>query len=160
MNYFSLREILYSLLYAIIYGAVSALIFCVFRSARIILYDIRKSVGLLIKYDKIYQVRFTEDPGKSREMHPTELFLSIVFLFVVYILLSYHALDGVIRLYMLITFFASFYLSKIVISAFLDKIVGRIVRLIFSLFIVAFRFATFPACRLLLKLKGKFVKKS
>ena len=134
---FSTEELFTSVIFALAYGAIFAIAFSfivVVKESLSVMIDMLKSA---LRYEKILPLpRFN---NVKNDFKPGA-FISViaVFMFAVgFSLLSYMALDGQLRLYMLILSFALFYLSK---NAFYD-IFSRVTLFGLKLFFIIFAFA-------------------
>ena len=154
MIYFSFFEIINSVIMAVAYGLffpfIPSLLLLVeaFTSS---CFDILRSIG----QGKKNRYKF-----KLKKEHPKKTFvvLNIVLFFLGFILLSYIALDGVIRIYLLIIVFASFYLSKIHIFCYFEKLLEAFVTFIIHVFSAFFEVISYPP-RKVFSILRKIIKK-
>ena len=115
--YFTSSEIAHSALHAVLFAIIFFLVNLLINSTLKAIDCLRISVTEPLKIRRIikcgalkkHTLKFTEALAK---------FIGVITFFVIYILLSYFSLDGEIRLYLLILYFAAFYLLN---SAFYGK---------------------------------------
>lgn len=156
MIYFSFREILLSVGYAALYGVITALIFVSFLSLKGLLSDLRAYSREIISYERVFSSIKAKRSEGEVELSAAATFFAIIFFFLGFILLSYHALDGEIRIYMLIVVFASFYLSKIAFLSVFQKVIIRFFRFVLYVLIVILRLVIMPFRSFYPKIKEKF----
>ena len=136
---FSAEEIFSSVIFALAYGAIFAVIFSltvVMKESLAVFFNMLKNS---LRYDKIFPLPSYE---KVKISNKTGAFISVVsiFLFAVgFSLLSYLALDGQLRLYMLTLSFASFYLSKIAFFDIFSRVILFAFRISFILIVFIVR---------------------
>jgi hypothetical protein len=114
-----ITEVLMSLVYAILYGAGYALAFAVVSCLAGQGERFRGFLPMLLEYDKILE-KPIKNKGRT-EYKPGNVFLfcAVIFFAIGFLLLSYFALDGCLRVYMLLASVTSFLLTK---SLACDKI--------------------------------------
>lgn len=152
---FTTREVLCSLIYSLIFGvgffalttAFSALLRYAFRFGK--LWDD------LTTYGKIF-----EKPMKIRGRIPESLesiesFLLTLCFFLGFILLSFYALDGSVRLYTFLTALAAFCLLHRVLFSRVSAAIFCMLDVIYFVFVFLIRALTFPFLRLFVKIKSK-----
>lgn len=139
MMTFSAEEIFSSVIFALAYGAIFAVIF----SLTVVLKEILAvSFAMLkssLRYDKIFPLPSLKNVKISNKSGALISVVSIFLFAVGFSLLSYLALDGQLRLYMLILSFASFYLSKIAFSDIFSRVIFFAFRISFILIIFVIR---------------------
>ena len=132
MMTFSTEEVFSSVIFALAYGAIFAIILSfivVVKESLTVMLDMLKTT---CGYEKIFPLPRFKGVKIS---YKSSAFISViaVFLFAIgFSLLSYMSLDGQLRLYVLILSFASFYVSKI---AFFD-IFSRVILLALKAFFI------------------------
>ena len=145
---FDLREVAFSILYALIYGVGFAL----FYSFMILLKTVWKHLSRvtcdLVKFYKITPLPTFDYILKRQSGGVFLIALSVLFFGLGFSLLSYVALDGQIRIYMLILCFASFYLSKLAFYEIFVKLLLHLLRVILRAFSMPMRIILFPINRL------------
>lgn len=149
---FNIYEILLSIGYAAGYGVAYSAIFSLFLLLRAMIISLAEIMVTIFKFEKIFPLPCFKNLIKPCNRGAVFTFLSVVIFTLGFITISYFALDGVIRIYMLIFAFASFYLSKFALFDFLNKLFVWIFDKILVLLCLALRIALTPARRLL-KLK-------
>ncbi len=158
MIHFSTGEMLFSLLYAIAFGVG---FFLLFAAVSVLKKQIKRIAALpilLVRYDKIL-----EKPTKNKSRNADEAGAAMTFIFVIlfalgFILLSYYALDGCVRIYILLLALVGFILPKGLLYERLFLIFDRIFDLVFYVVTVALRVTVFPFLRLFLHFKTKKYK--
>ena len=110
MIVFSFTEILISLLYAVIFGLCFSIFYGVISVLYISLKSMQKLIYQIVFFDKILPSPSIKKEIKQGEKGPFFAFLSVLAFFLGFMLTSYFALDGDIRLYMLLLSSASFYI--------------------------------------------------
>lgn len=137
---YSFKEIVFSVICALAYGALFAMLSS-FLSAMI---QLARGIPKCIKttVTMVERPRFRDlKGGIPKGSAPYFLTPLLMFIFALgFLLLSYFALDGSLRLYMLFLSFASLYLSKFAFSDFLSRGSG----LIILFFVYAFSLALRP----------------
>ncbi len=153
---FSTYETIISVLYAVLYGAC----FCILYSLMIILRNIINSLVDLMRnivcYDKIYVMPKGIVSKNDRNISASFLLISVILYVIGIVLVSYAALDGIIRLYMIIISSALFFLLK---NAFFSKL-NRLFFVIFDYFMalgcILMRIVLFPVKFFYNKIKNYF----
>lgn len=146
---FSLGEILGSVIYALAYGVVFSVAFSLCRLIRGILFALPEITIESIKYKKIFPLPNFKQYIDPKIIGPLFGFVWIIIFTLGFILISYFSLDGVIRIYMLLIAFASFYLSNFLFCDILNKILLFILNLILQLFCLILRVIILPFKKLL-----------
>ena len=154
---FSFEEIYGSMLYAITWGAV----FCAAFSLCGLILGIVGSFGRICRVIFVYEKIFAPPTKEELKIVPRYnallSFVSVLIFTLGFAVVSYFSLDGVIRLYMLILSFASFYLSKIVFFDFLNKAIGFILSSAFLLLCPLVRLLIYPV-KLLVRSAKRMIK--
>lgn len=119
---FTNPEIFLSIIYAVLYGGFFAFGYSVLLTVNSLIKSSSDIMLGILRFDKIFPLPRYKSLLNSQKHGPIIAFLSIVFFSVGFVLLSYLSLDGIIRLYMLVLSFASFYLLKITIFDFLRRL--------------------------------------
>ena len=148
MMTFSTEEIFSSVIFALAYGAIFAIILSfvvVLKESLVAILDMLKTT---LSYEKIFPL-----PSFSgvKISYKSSAFISViaVFLFAVgFSLLSYMSLDGQLRLYMLILSFASLYLSKIAIFDIFSRVILLALKAFFIIIALIVRVALWLPKRL------------
>ena len=153
---FSTYETIISVLYAALYGAC----FCILYSLMIIIRNIINSLVDLMEnivcYDKIFVLPKGIVSKNDRNIGASFLFISIILYVIGIVLVSYAALDGIIRLYMIIISSALFFLLKFAFFNKFNKILFAIFDYFLSFVCVLMRIILFPAKFLYDKIKNYF----
>ena len=123
---FSGREVLLSCLYAIAFGVGYYLILEAFRMLSRFCKALPRMIRLEVKSVKNYMNRKTEGSFFT--------FFSVFLFFLGFLLLSYFALDGQLRIYMLILSTAVYFLLDFTFSAILEDAFSRLLAV--ALFII------------------------
>lgn len=161
MIYFAAEEIYTSVLYAIIYGFVFAIIS---RLSRLLIEEIRLArhlVTAVIRYEKIFDppiaLKYSAEKCKLDGMSGRIFkFCEILTFGIGYILLSYLALDGLHRVYILIISLIAYFLAERLISVTLLKALILIIELIMTLIVYIFRILLKP----IIKIHSYFAEKT
>ena len=137
---FTHAEILSSCIWAVMYGLFYCVLYCISVSLTNLLSCLPGDIKSMLGFERIFPLpKFKHEKTKSIG---SLLIIILVFLYGLgFSLISYAALDGEIRLYMLVLSFASFYLSKNVFFNFeqstirliyvaLLKIISLLIRLL------------------------------
>ena len=119
---FSINEILVSIGYAAGYGVAYSAIFSLCLLIRALIFSLSNILSDIFRFEKIFPLPSFKKHIKLSERGAIFSFLSVIIFALGFILISYFALDGVVRVYMLFFAFAAFYLSKFVLFDFLNKI--------------------------------------
>ncbi len=119
---FSIHEILLSLGYAAGYGVAYSAIFSLCLLLRAIIFSSAEIVAEIFKFEKLFPLPSFKKHIKLSDRGAVFSFFSVIIFALGYVLISYFALDGVVRIYMLVLAFASFYLSKFALFDFLSRI--------------------------------------
>ncbi len=153
---FSTYETIISVLYAALYGAC----FCILYSLMIILRNIINSLVDLMRnivcYDKIFVLPKGIVSKNDRNIGAPFLFISVILYVIGIVLVSYAALDGIIRLYMIIISSALFFLLKNTFFSKLNKLFFVIFDYFMSFGCILMRIILFPAKFLYNKIKNYF----
>ncbi len=159
MIYFTIDEIWRSMLIAVFYGIIYAIIRSCFITIYILCFDLIDSIKQIIVYEKpMEKVVFTKNALK-KEGRPITIFISVVLYFIGYIIASYIALDGNLRIYVLILSSAAFYLSKTLIIDKFEYYLSKILRFQLSFLTVFIRMIIYPLRRIYQKICSEIVKK-
>ena len=110
MMSFSFFEIITSLFYAIIFGLGYSLFYAVIFIIYLSFKDIPSLFCQIVVFDKILPSPSIKKGIKEGKCGPLFAFLSVLTFFLGVMFASYFALDGEIRLYMLVLSSASFYI--------------------------------------------------
>lgn len=159
MIYFTPSEIFASLLYGAIYGVICAFLFAFMRILRRLIVDLGLCVKQIFVYGKVRDMVVLSDENTWGKASGALTFFGIIAFTLGFIILSYIALDGMIRVYLLTMVFASFYLSKIAFSSFFERILLGFLRLVLTYETLILRFLFYPFCSIYRKMLTKFVKK-
>ncbi len=158
MMHFTSGEILISLLYAVVFGIG---FFVFYTSACIFKYELVRLIGVLpstFRYDKILE-KPTKIQGRCEKQQGVIFaFMSVIIFAIGFILLSYYALDGCIRVYLLLFALSSFFIPKVLFYEKIALIFEWIFEALFYALIIVFRIAAWPFLRLFLYLKSKELK--
>ncbi len=152
---FSGREILLSVLYAFIFG----LGYSLFYQLILISFETLKSLPRLAREilgsEKIFPSPSIKKEIKDRKFGAVFAFFSVFLFFVGFLLLSYLALDGQLRLYMLIISSASFYIFNSAFFVVLSNAFILLFDCLIFIFSTALRIIILPFRRLVLTVKNK-----
>ena len=151
---FTTKEIINSVFLSFAYGAISSFCYTIILTINSLLNNAPTIFERIVVFDNVFPVPHHRKLLDTKKKGPLIVFISILFFGIGFILLSYLALDGEIRLYMLIVSSALFYLLNL---TFFD-IFRKIVFLIFDCFIVALSIPIRLFIYLLKKLFHLFIK--
>lgn len=158
MMHFTSSEILISLLYAVVFGA---LFFILYSAVSILKYELGRLIDILptvFQYDKILE-KPTKKQGRNENQEGGAFaFMSVIIFALGFVLLSYYALDGCVRIYLLLFALSSFFIPKALLYEKIALIFEWVFEVLFYALIIAFRIAAWPFLRLFLYLKGKELK--
>lgn len=152
---FSIREIIFSALSAVIFGVVFSAFVCTLDMLIGVASSLPEFLIASVRFDKVFPPARLSVSARKRSVGPIYLFFCILIFALGFSLLSYISLDGEIRIYMLILSFASFYLSKISFCNFLTRAILWLFDGAISLVTLALRCLVLP-----IKLLIRFVKKA
>lgn len=155
MMTFSFAEILRSVFYAIIYGCIFEFCVLVIKLIKGVIEVAGESFQSIIHFKKLMPLPSFSEIKTTDNLGPFLSAALILSFSLGFSLLSYIALDGEIRIYLLLISFASFYLSKFVFFVFLNKLLIRIFRFIFIIFSLAIRLIILPFKTMFSSCKGK-----
>lgn len=136
---FSLKEILSSVLFAIAFGSGYSVLYLLLLSLRILPLEIGRVFLKIRGSDSILPPPKVIIKIKEEFTGRIFLFASVILFSVCFLLLSYVSLDGQIRLYMLIFYSASFFLSKFAFCSILEKVASLILLPIIAVISCLFR---------------------
>lgn len=145
---FTSGEILLSLLYSLVYGVLFFIFYtliCLLKNEVGLLKSLPESI---IRYDKILEKPIKMRGRIAKEQSPDVVAVSIIAFALGLVLLSYYALDGCVRIYLIIVSLTSFFAIK---SLAFDKIfilLTSIFGFLIYLFTIALRIIIFPFLRL------------
>lgn len=126
---FSLSQIAFSLVAASLLGIICSAVYALIGLAVNVIRRLSADIKSIVKFDTIFPL--PGFGGYDRSEGGALIILLYVLIFGIgFSLTSYIALDGEIRLYMLIFSFASLYLSNIVFFNFLKKLLSYIYSLL------------------------------
>lgn len=159
MMHFTVSEIFSSVLFAFIFGAGCAFLYMLALS----IFDQLAYILLFPKYifcysEKILSIPPKTNSGRKEKGSPVLTFFSIIIFTLGFILLSYFALDGSIRLYMLVISLSSLFLVKKVLLSKIFSLLNISVYYLFSYIIIALRVVTYPFLRSFFYIKKKILK--
>ena len=140
MIYFTAEDIFRSILCSIIYGvgyAISLTIFEVILSQK---HNFGQYLVSVSKYERLTKIEHPDTSLKSYvSQNPIILAFSIFLFFIGYLLLSYFALDGVIRIYVLIIAIALTCLVRRTLGRFAVFSISKLIHLLISPIIIFLR---------------------
>ena len=143
MSGFSYSEILFSVCSAIIYGFVFSFFCCIVDNILCFAKNLLTIPRMVASYEIIWR-----KPGylnfKTIKNGRVYIILRIFLFAIGFMLLSYLALDGQVRLYMLALSSASYLVSKIAFFGFFEGILFWIFDKLFLFFVIFLRFTSFP----------------
>ena len=145
---FTYGEIVSSILLAILYGCLYAVLFSLVCLIVNMVLSLPKIIRDTLSFDKILPPPSFKNLKTDNSCGGFLSFICVILFTIGFLLLSYLALDGVIRIYMLILSFASFYLSKITFTEFLSRLFMAAFRRILSLLSIVVRVVIWPLKRL------------
>ena len=153
---FTTSEILLSLAYSAIYGAGFFVFFCLLNVFLSEARRIKIYAKGVISYDKILQ-NTAKKQGRSGYSRGSALeFWLVIFFFVGFIFLSYFALDGCFRMYMLWVSGGAFLACYGMLFSRLFALLSEVVEIVFFMLMLALRLLIFPfRCLALIILKHK-----
>lgn len=149
MIFFSLNEIMISVLLAILYGACFAGfidLFILFRNVIVSLPGLMRDV---LQYDKLFNLP-SEILKKNRyNINSISLFFCFLIYVIGFIFISYASLDGMIRIYMIVISSASLFVTKNKIFDKLYVVLFGAINFILGLLCVAIRAFLYPLKKVL-----------
>ncbi len=155
MMYFSIAEIFLSLLYASIFGGGFFLFYIVVKVLKREVKKISFLPGLLIRYDKILE-KPTINRGRINYSFDSMISAILAIIYSLgFLLLSYYALDGCLRIYLLFVSLAAFLIPKKLLTERLLWLTEKLFDSVFYLVTILLRIAIFPFLRLVLRFKAK-----
>ena len=153
---FTTREILLSLVYSAVYGVGYFIFFCLVNIFLSELGRIKIYANGIISYDKILQNTAKKQGRTVFERSSALEFLLTLFFFVGFVFLSYFALDGCFRMYMLLLSGGAFLACYGMLFSRLFARLSEVVEIIFFMVMLALRLLIFPfRCLALIILKHK-----
>ena len=159
MIYFTADEIWQSLLISAFYGILFATASGLFLSLKCTVFDVCDCLKQITIYKKLTNKVVFKQNSVGYSKSAAEIFLYIVAFFFGYVLTCYVALDGVLRVYVLVIALLSFFLVK---KIFVDKIIltfRNIFRFLLSTVTIIVRIIFHPLRRIYQKTVHKIVKK-
>jgi len=156
---FTVQEILRSLIYAAVFGIGFFLFFTV---AAIIVNQIRRLrflPSLIIKYDKISEKTIKNNGRIENKSNSVSVSAAVVLFILGFLLLSYYALDGIIRIYLFLVSFISFAAAKQLFYKHIYSIINTIFDVAYHLFVLALRILCLPFLRIYLYIYSKYIIK-
>ena len=148
MTYFTTFETIASLFSAAVFGAIFAVLDAILKILSVEARCIKKIHEHLLKYKSIFELPKSEmnsrEEKRSGLVGEVSVFFKVTAFTLGFILLSYYALDGAIRIYLLIFAIAFFLLFKYASDATLLKLADRIFVFIYGIFIVTLRLLSRP----------------
>lgn len=152
MMSFSEREILLSVVYSMIYGVI----FSSFYSFILVTSSMVKSIPIVLKkilvFDKLLPAPKTRS-CITKSSGKITAFLSVIAFALGFSLLSYIALDGQIRIYMLVLSSASLYISNFVFFGIFEAVISSVFDIVIFVISLSVR------CLIMAVKKVNFVKK-
>lgn len=155
MTFFTLEEILSSILSAALFGAVFAVILVVlavvFKELQLILslpWQVFSYQGS-IKSKPTVRVLLPKSGKFSSFLDGAAVFVKILLFTVGFILLSYHSLDGSVRIYMLIISLAAYFSVKMLLEMSIFILFDRLFTWLWHRLIIILRIVTLPISRLI-----------
>lgn len=139
-----IKEILFSVLYALIFGSGFAVFYSFIILLKTVVVSLPKAVVDCIKFEKITPLPSFDYIFYRQSGGAFIIVCSVLIYGLGFSLLSYITLDGQIRIYMLILSFASFYLSKFAFYEICIKLLLHLYRLILILVSFFFRLILLP----------------
>jgi hypothetical protein len=130
---FTKEQVLFSIIYAAIYGLAASVVYNLSCALISILKSLPQIFRQAVCFDKIFPLPRFDKANKSGEVGGLIVFASIISFSFGFLLLSYFALDGCIRLYMLIITSASFFVSNIVLWTILESAVLALINIFLKL---------------------------
>lgn len=152
---FNSAEICLSVLYAIIFGFCFFILFSLMNICRDFLRGIIPYLKEAVRFKRIFPLPSFNIYLKEGRSSALFLIISILTFSLGFILLSYLTLDLQLRLYMLVIYFASFYVSYFAFFAFLKSVFLRISGLLLSLVCILLRVVIFPIKLIICKFSQK-----
>lgn len=143
MNYFTLKEIFNSVIYSIIYGFIFSAFYNLEKTLISNAKDIAEIPRNAIYYDKVFSL-LKQEKNYKFSIGKIFIFVSILLFTIGYVVLSYFALDGLIRFYVLFFSLISFYLSNILVFSKLGKLLYYTISFVLSLVTISLRLILYP----------------
>ena len=150
---FSGREILLSVLYAFLFGLGYSLMYQLILISLEAVKSLPRLAREILGSEKIFPSPSIKKEIKDRKFGAVFAFFSVFLFFVGFLLLSYLALDGQLRLYMLVISSASFYVFNSAFFVVLSNIFILLFDCLIFVFSTAFRIIILPLKRLVLAVK-------
>ena len=155
MMHFSMTEVLWSLIYALIFGGC----FFLFYIAAVVLKSECKRITtlprLIIKYDKIFEKQAINKSRTDCSLGAVTKASLVILYSLGFVLLSYYALDGCVRMYLLFLSITTFLFLKIVLEDIILRFIKSVFDSVFYLILILFRIAVFPFLRIFLNFKAR-----
>ena len=152
---FDLRVIIPSIICAVIFGAGFGFFYCIITLVKTTLERIPKVGRDIMIFDKIFPLPPFEYLSEGQNAGRFITGVSIILFGVGFSILSYVALDGQIRIYMLLFSSASFFLSKFLFSEICVKLFLLVLKQIIRAFALALRIIILPFKLLKRKIAGR-----
>jgi len=156
MNFFSLEEVLISLLYSVIYGTVCG---CLYKASARILRAIKKIFLFLFYVCKLSQKPTYKDilvTAKNNEIIPKSKIGKNIYEFILFlffgtglIILYYITLDSIFRVYIAITVVLFFFISKEFVGNIFVRVFDFLFNSVYFLLLYLFTFSFYPLHQLL-----------
>ncbi len=156
---FSFEEILFSILAALCYGLIFSAGLSLFLVIIRVAFSIPVAAGEIYRFEKIFPLPKFKGINTERKCGTVTWILAIAAYWLGFCLVSYLALDGEIRLYMLVLSFASLYLSNSAFSVFFTKLFSYLLRIFLIVLFLFFRLLFAPIKVLISFVKIRFVNK-
>lgn len=141
MIFFTTEEFFYSVIYAVGFGiafsAVSSFVSIIISLFRILPSFFSEILNYSCFFDLVKIGASTLNNRKKKSA--TSVFLKVFAFSLLFVLLSYVALDGVIRAYLLVVFFASFYVSNFAFSYAFYFLLSCFLTILFTLIAIPVR---------------------
>ena len=141
---FTQREILFSVICAFFYGSIFASIKAVIDSSILYSKKFFDSLKRTFEYDKTFHSFKILRSTDNRSSGPILTFAYILIFFMGYLLLSYLVCDGIIRIYVLLICFASFYLLKNALFRVFEVLFLFVFNFLLGILCVFLRLVAFP----------------
>lgn len=167
MTHFTLSEIFSSILSALIFGALLAIALIAASVIYRQLFKLKLLPKAIFLYDGSLMsaksaITYTEKAKVkkyTKALHEFYAFFRVVLFSSLFLLLSYYALDGAFRIYMLIVSLGALFSVKYLLTHTFVPIAEKVFETVFYGIIILFRILTFPMKRILFLKWNKIYEK-
>ena len=144
MTAFSVQEVIFSALFSFVYGGIYAVFLSILTVILNLVHSLKTFKISIFSYDNIFKFKERIIAKNQNFESGILLFFEILLFSLGIILTSYVALDGVIRLYVLIIASASIFLFKITFSPLFLAFSSFVLEVFCRIFCIFMRFSLYP----------------